>query len=213
MDSVDMSVLIGLILVSVGLSPTPGNGQMQTERDGRVTVYERGDDGKTTAKTVPTAPTFPMVEMNPEELAETERFMYWTECSPLGLFVFADPGNEDVVRMGLTEEDIATAVRSRLRAARLYAGMNNREVPQLMIAVRVVNSKIRTGGAVSINVGLFKHLYDPLSSFSSLAQTNPLFDSAIGLHAGKPAFVLSQIGQMMDGFLDTYLRVNEPACY
>ena len=59
MSRIYMSVFVGLILVSVGLPPPPANGQMQAELDGRVKVYERGDDGKTVVKTVPATPAFP----------------------------------------------------------------------------------------------------------------------------------------------------------
>ena len=144
---------------------------------------------------------------------ESMRFMYWTGCSPLKLIVAMD--SDDAVRMGLTEEAIATAVRSRLRAARLYTDTNDREVPLLVMHVGVVSSKRITGGAFSIDVALHKHLYDPLSGHSFSAQTNDiagLLYGILGLHAGNAAFILSQIGRAMDGFIDTYLRVNEPAC-
>ena len=142
------------------------------------------------------------------------RFVYWTGCSPLRLVVVMD--SEDAVRMGLTEEVVATAVRSRLRAARLYTDTDNREVPSLVIHVSVVNSQRRPGGAFVVDVALSKHLYDPLSGLSFPAQTNDLTGllySKFGLHSGNAAFILSGIAQAMDGFLDAYLRVNEPACY
>ena len=139
------------------------------------------------------------------------RFTYWTGCSPLRLFVAMD--SEDAVRMGLTEEAVATAVRSRLRAARLYTDTNNSEVPGLVVHVSVFSSQRRTGGAFSIDVALYKPLYDPLTSLSMPARTNDITTSArIGLHAGNAAFILSEIAQAMDEFLDAYLRVNEPAC-
>ena len=149
----------------------------------------------------------------PMPMQDIERFWYWTGCSPLRLRVLINP--TEAVRMDLTQEAVATAVRSRLRAARLYTDTNNREVPLLMIYVDLVNSKRMTGGAFIIQAALLKHLYDPLSGLSFLAQTNPNLtqDSAMGLHAGKAAFIRSQIASVMDHFLDAYLRVNEPACY
>ena len=144
---------------------------------------------------------------------EFMRFTYWTGCSLLGLVVAID--SEDAVRMGLTEEAITTAVRSRLRSARLYTDTNDREVPVLVVYVGVVNSQKIAGGAFSIDVALHKHLYDPLSGLSFPAQTNDVAGrgyGGVGLHAGNAAFILSEIARAMDGFLDAYLRVNEPAC-
>lgn len=146
---------------------------------------------------------------------EAMRFTYWTECSPLRLaIVVIDP--ESAARVGLTEEVVATAVRSRLRAARLYTDTDNLEIPLLVMHVDVASSKRITGGAFLIDVALHKPLHDPLTGLSSYAHTNyphGLAYRPFGLHAGKAAFILSQIGLAMDGFLDAYLRVNEPACY
>ena len=144
---------------------------------------------------------------------EMMRFAYWTGCSPLRLRVVMD--SEDAVRMGLTQEAVATTARSRLRAARLYTDPNNREAPVLIIHVGVVSSKKRTGGAFIVDVALHKLLYDTLSGLSKPARTNDitgLLYSRVGLHAGNAAFILSEIARAMDGFLDAYLRVNEPAC-
>lgn len=143
-----------------------------------------------------------------------ERFMYWTECSPLRLsVVIGMDDHEDEVRIGLTEEVVTKAVRSRMRAARLYTDTSNPEIPGLVIHVNVMNSQRRTGGAFSIDVALQKHLYDPLSGHSFPAQTNYSLHNVYGLHAGNAAFILSGIARVMDGFLDDYLRVNESACY
>ena len=156
-----------------------------------------------------------------KSLRDLMRFTYWTECSPLRLIVLiGDP--EEAARIGLTEEAITTAVRSRLRAARLYTDTSNPEVPRLVILVRVVNSKIVTGGAFNIDMALNKPRYDPLSGHSFPAGPGSLLrlltnshSTDLGLHSGDStglAFILSAIGQKMDGFLDAYLRVNESAC-
>lgn len=71
------------------------------------------------------------------------RFAYWTGCSPLKLFVSvaSGPGGELARRMGLTEAVVATAVRSRLRAARLYTDADNVEAPLLVARVTVYHSE------------------------------------------------------------------------
>ena len=143
---------------------------------------------------------------------EFMRFTYWTGCSPLRLGVAP---SEDAVTVGLTEGVITTAVRSRLRSARLYTDTNDREVPMLIVHVSVVNSRRRPGGAFSIEMALHKHLYDPLTGLSIPAQTNDIVGGLYGktgMYSGNAYFILSMIAQAMDGFLDAYLRVNEPAC-
>ena len=143
---------------------------------------------------------------------ELMRFTYWTGCSPLRLVVAS---SEDAVTVGLTEGVITTAVRSRLRSARLYTDTNDREVPTLMVYVSVVNSRRRPGGVFSITMALHKHLYDPLTGLSFPARTNSITGeiySRIGMYSGNADFILSGVAQAMDGFLDAYLRVNEPAC-
>ena len=143
---------------------------------------------------------------------EFMRFTYWTGCSPLRLGVVP---SEDAATVGLTEGVITTAVRSRLRSAWLYTDTNDREVPMLMVHVSVVNSRRRPGGVFSIEMALHKHLYDPLTGLSIPARTNDIVGgiySKIGMYSGNAYFILSAIAQAMDGFLDAYLRVNEPAC-
>ena len=145
------------------------------------------------------------------DVEEAERFLYWTGCSPLHLAVIVSPDSiaPDSVRMGLTNAAVATAVRSRLRAARIYT--DNVEASSLGVRVSVLHSKKMTGGAFAVDISLHKLVYDPLSGVSGFVQTavcNPF----LGLHAGNAAFILSTIAQGMDEFIDTYLRVNEPAC-
>ena len=143
---------------------------------------------------------------------EFMRFTYWTGCSPLRLGVAI---SEDAVTAGLTEESVATAVRSRLRSAWLYTDTNDLEVPMLIVHVSVSNSRRRPGGAFSIEMALYKHLYDPLTGLSIPARTNDMAGGLYGktgMYSGNTAFILSGIAQAMDGFLDAYLRVNEPAC-
>lgn len=144
---------------------------------------------------------------------ESERFLFWTGCSPLRLNILMLPDSiapdPDSVSMGLTEAVVTTAVRSRLRAARIYA--DNEEAPVLIVNLRVIHSKQRPGGAFAVDITLHKRVYDPLSGVSGYVQT-AVCNITLGLHAGQAAFILSTIAQRMDEFIDNYLRVNEPAC-
>ena len=146
------------------------------------------------------------------------RFPYWTGCSRLKLSVFFATEHSEVAKIGLTQESVVAAVRSRLRAAGLYAGMSAGppteigEDPVLLISFSLINSKIRRGGPFVLDVGLYKKLYDPLSGLYAFAQTNGVLDRAIGQHSGDATYILSSVARMMDRFLDLYLEVNEPAC-
>lgn len=138
------------------------------------------------------------------------RFAYWTGCSPLKLFVSVP----SVEAMGLTEAAVGTAVRSRLRAARIYTDTDNVEIPLLVTAVGVypLEGQQIAGGAFHVRLSLYKHIYDPLSGLSSYAETSIFPAQRIGIHDGKAAFILSVIARMMDSFIDDYLRINDPAC-
>lgn len=52
----------------------------------------------------------------------------------------------------------------------------------------------------------------PVNGAVHMLRANPAAGN-IGVSSGNAAFILSAIAQAMDGFLDAYLRVNEPACY
>ena len=47
-----------------------------------------------------------------------EKFKLWNECGPMRLVV--ENVDDDAAAIGLSKEDIAVAVRSRLRSARIY---------------------------------------------------------------------------------------------
>ena len=157
------------------------------------------------------ATTAPLQAVTEAEEA-TMRFAYWTGCSPLKLFVSV-PSVESARRMGLTEAVVATAVRSRLRAARIYTDTDNVEVPLLVAQVAVYPFEDQQiTGAHHVRLSLYKHVHDPLSRLSGYAETKIFSVELIGINEGKAAFILSGIAQIMDSFIDEYLRVNEPAC-
>ena len=106
--------------------------------------------------------------------------------------------------------DIETAVRSRLRAARLYEDLN--AGPVLIVLVRVFK------GIFAVDVQLFKAVED-LSVWSSMPDSvDHLFGFAatwangnIGI-SDDADFVLSIVERYTDKFIDEYLRVNADAC-
>ena len=106
--------------------------------------------------------------------------------------------DEDDVLDNLTIGQIEQAVRSRLRAARLY-----RESSGYWLAIRV----LVVGSAFSTILFFHKPLHDPVSDVSDFAITWQ--NNYAGTHGGNANFVISSVSQAMDAFLDQYLRVNE----
>jgi len=135
----------------------------------------------------------------PPLFANLERFELANACEPIALIVEELDREERAI--GLTQAAIATTVRSRLRAARLYEA---RPGPFLYVYVNVF------GSAFSVRVAFNKMLFDPISGLKFGATTWQ--DSATGEGREVADLILSWIGQSTDRFLDAYLRVNAPAC-
>lgn len=133
-----------------------------------------------------------------------DRFRLWNACQPIDLLV--EPLDDDAAKMGLTREAITTAVRSRLRAARLYSSGTG---PYLYVVINALPPRGRDGGtAVSISLRFTKPVFDRISGRHGPART---WDTgAVGW--GDAAYILSGVSQLMDEFIDEYLRVNESAC-
>ena len=132
-----------------------------------------------------------------------DRFQLWNACQPMDLVI--ESLDDDDVKMGLTHEAITTAVRSRLRAARLYRSESR---TYLYVNVNVLSGETRVR-AFSVSVEFKKWLLDPqLDGQGGLVST---WDTtAVGW--GDVAYILSAVSQYADRFIDEYLRVNEPAC-
>ena len=74
-----------------------------------------------------------------EEISNLDRFDLWNDCRPVTLLVAPLPGTATTI--GLTKDTIQTAVRSRLRAARLYSeGFSETAGSRLHINVTVIKS-------------------------------------------------------------------------
>ena len=143
------------------------------------------------------------------EVSRRESFALSAACARVSLEV----GNlsEDGTKIGLRKADIETAVRSRLRAARLYLDIN--AAPVLVVFVHV------HGSAYSIDLEFWKVVEDKSSWSRMLKGIDRLYGFAstwetgnIGTHGGNSGHVLSAIGRYTDKFIDEYLRVNAPAC-
>ena len=134
-----------------------------------------------------------------EKVPRLDRFRLWNNCQPMQLVV--ESLDQDAADIGLTREAIATAVRSRLRGARLYGDTG----PQyLYVNVNVV------GQAWALKLEYNKTVFDLASGESFPATTWKT--GAAGTHGRDSGYILSWMSQHTDKFIDNYLRVNEDAC-
>lgn len=128
-----------------------------------------------------------------------ERFQLFTRCAAMDLeMTLEDRGD---VLGSLTIDEIEQAVRSRLRAARVY-----REDANYLLVVRVDV----VDRAFQIGLQYFKPVHDPVSDVRDFAATWQT--GRAGTHGSDAGFVISSISRAMDRFLDEYLRVNEAGC-
>ena len=128
-----------------------------------------------------------------------DRFEFWAECQPMELVV--EDLNDNAATIGLTEDSIEVAVRSRLRAARLYIESSDHFL--------YVNVNVHPV-AFSTHVSFEKWLTDSMSGESAQGSTWSI--SSVGTHRKDANYILGGISQYVDTFIDEYLRVNESAC-
>ena len=130
-----------------------------------------------------------------------DRFKLWAKCESLSMLVLALRAPE----IGLEQDTVHTAVRSRLRAARLAKLPNDlSKGPVVSVGIDV------SGPTVSISVHLMKPVNDLASGETAMVTTWET--SSFGTHGRRPDIVLNTVSQHMDEFIDEYLRVNAAAC-
>ena len=136
-------------------------------------------------------------------VSDYDRFQLWNECRPMRLVV--EPLPDDATAIDLTDDAIKIAVRSRLRAARLYSEDGSEGAwAYLYINVLVV------GPAVSIGIEYHKFVWDIATKLEFQATT--WRRGVTGTHGGNSNYILSSVAQGADEFIDEYLRVNADAC-
>ena len=132
-----------------------------------------------------------------------DRFKLWNYCGPVELLV--EEIREDGKAIGLTKETITIAVRSRLRAARLYRHIDfGSSWPYLYTNVHVV------GSAFSVRLEFNKKIVDSATLINSYATT--WHSTSLGIHGQNSGYIISFVEQQTDRFIDEYLRVNANAC-
>ncbi|MCY4290842.1 MAG: hypothetical protein OXC72_03670 [Roseovarius sp.] len=134
-----------------------------------------------------------------DRFALWDRFELWDNCRPMNLLV--EGLSSDAAKINLTKQDIEIAVRSRLRAARLYDGETTNA---LYVQVTVAKS------AFFISTQYIKRVED---TYNGLVGFSPTWRAGtIGTHRQDSSYILSTISPMVDRFIDEYLRVNESGC-
>jgi len=163
-----------------------------------VKASELGNLLKITAITIAFLTAF---DARGQETAEErfEKFQLYTGCSDVGLAVEDIDENE----AGLTREQVTTTVRSRLRGARIYDDADVR-TPYLYVNVHVV------GIGFSINIFFEKLVLDEHTGYRFPAKT--WLNMVTGTHGRDAGYILQGVGEIVDIFIDEYLRVNEEAC-
>ena len=134
-----------------------------------------------------------------ENVTRFDRFRLWDNCQPMDLIVAST--SKDTNDLRLTKETIATAVRSRLRAARLY---DTSALPFVRVYVQIV------GSAFSTDFRYYKMVKDLASGHENAATS--WSRGSTGTHGRDSSYILSAISEHTDEFIDEYLRVNEEAC-
>ena len=134
---------------------------------------------------------------------EFDRFRLWNGCMPMQLVVETLPA--DAQAAGLTHHSLVVAVRSRLRAARLYT----KDGPDGNWAYLYVNVNI-SGRAFKASLSYNKRMVDLATGSRGLVET--WADGSVGTHGGSGGYIRDAIESKADEFIDAYLRVNEEAC-
>ena len=143
------------------------------------------------------------VSVSAEEVSELDRFQLWNECRPMRLVVEGLP--DGATAIDLTKDAIKIAVRSRLRAARIYSeDYGEAAWAYLYINVNVV------GHAFDIMTDYGKFVRDNATNLEFSAST--WSTGTTGTHGGDSNYILSNVAQHADKFIDEYLRVNADAC-
>ena len=145
-----------------------------------------------------------------ETVDDRDRFQLWNNCEPVRLIVEDLPA--DAGKIGLRREDIQTAVRSRLRSARIFTP-NPFATQYLYVNVSVVGSAFGIGVRLKRHVQLMRPIWEQREGsgrLSGIATT--WIKDGLGTHDGDSGFILSNVARYIDTFIDDYFKVNADAC-
>lgn len=141
-----------------------------------------------------------------EKVTKYDRFRFWNDCKPVQLVVARL--NQNAKNIGLTEESIEAAARSRLRASRIFTADENHMPPTTLF----VNVDIGKGTTFLVSVELWKWLKDDINGISSSWRSSTWDTYSYGTFGANSTIPISLVSQLVDKFIDEYLRVNAAAC-
>ena len=145
-------------------------------------------------------------------ISSDEAFELWNDCQPIAFSVHLQ-GKTEASKIGLTRESIETAVRSRLRGARIFR--NNPDLRSQPLTLErngfLQVSVALTTASLGMSMRFEKVMTDEASGHDGWTPTG-WRRGLIGGHADDGYCVLSGIASATDEFIDDYLRVNESAC-
>ena len=137
------------------------------------------------------------------EVSDNDRFQLWNDCKPMQLVV--EGLANDATAIGLAKEAIEVAVRSRLRAARLYSEDSAEGAwSYLYVNVGVV------GRAFGVYIKYRMMVRDTATELEYMTTTWNI--GTTGTHGRDSSYILATVAENADKFIDEYLRVNEDAC-
>ena len=143
-----------------------------------------------------------------DEVSYYDRFELWNGCKDVKLLV--ESLSDDAGEIALRKEDIETAVRSRLRGARIY---DDRTSAYLYVNINVVGIAFNIDVQFNRGVEVVYPFWEKPEGIFPLAGHAPTWQwGSTGTHANDPSYILSAVARHTDKFIDEYLRVNADAC-
>lgn len=152
---------------------------------------------------VVTAP-FLAIAQEPNTPTDFDYFELWNRCAPTSLVVEGLSSEADEI--GITRERIETLARSRLRSARIYRDGWSDTYLYIRVNVRLTYY----GLEVEYRKFVFDHLAGEKTDGQGFATTWER--GGVGVHGRDAGFVLQNVSEHIDEFIDEYLRVNAEAC-
>ena len=152
--------------------------------------------------------TILLILVKPFAWAQDERRQHalWTECRNVRMQVAYEPAKHASTPYP-TEESIRAIISSRLRAARLLYE-DSWQISGLSISIRSAQDEPDNilNELVLISFGFHKEMHD---SWTDTYRYVPVWsrEGTVGVSRLREA-----VSELVDLFLDEYLRVNEPAC-
>ena len=139
-----------------------------------------------------------------------EAALLWNGCRPVAFKAHLQ-GQDEAKKIGLTGKAIETAVRSRLRGARLFL-----DAPDFRARPTKAAGYLRIGvhlrdGFVTWRVHFEKRSKDLATGLVGFSPTG-WQKAAFGGYVSDGNAILYGIATALDAFVDDYLRVNKSAC-